>query len=73
MALKAASKETPVSSGLVKRYNAPVRCAYKALRATLDKGDITDADHLHVSVYADRATMVSEVQCTMFLVFGTIP
>lgn len=49
--------ETPGSIGTVERYHAPLRCAYNQLRLTVDTLDTSDAECLHMNVYAVYSTI----------------
>lgn len=71
--LEEAPIESPGSIGIVERYHAPLRRAYKTLRESLNKEDTSDADCLRMAVYASNATMGPEGLCPMLLVFGALP
>lgn len=68
--------EAPIKSPgfieVVQRYRAPLRCEKNKHRATLDKGDASDAECLQKEVYASNATMSPEGRCTMLVVFEAI-
>lgn len=71
--LEEATVENPGTIGIVERYHAPLRCAYKTLRSSLDKAEASVPECLQMAVFAVNSTIGPEGLCPMMLLFGSIP
>lgn len=70
--LREAPIESPGTIGVVERYHAPLKAAYRKIRSEME-GDVSDSDCLSMAVYSVNCTVGPEGLCPVLLVLWARP